>query len=103
MCNMTKGLWWRLATLLFLSGFAISTCWACSSACCQKCSPVITRAKKEARILPDSFAVAFYKPNYILPYYYTGSPYKSVYNNHTPNNEGLKRDEVKYQFSFKIP
>lgn len=100
---MPKGSWLRLVTLVVLSGMVISTSWGGYAPGCQKCSPVVERARKEAKILPDSFAIPFYKPTYILPYYYTGSPYKSVYDHHTPNNEGLKREEVKYQFSFKVP
>lgn len=66
-------------------------------------SPVEARVKKEESIFPNSFAVAYYKPTYILPYYYTGSPYYSVYRNNTPENERLKNSEIKYQLSFKVP
>lgn len=38
-----------------------------------------------------------------MPYYYTGSPYNSVYQGQTPDNEKLNREEIKYQFSFKVP
>jgi phospholipase A1 len=65
--------------------------------------PVEARVKKEEKILPDSFAIAFYKPTYAIPYYYTGSPYNSVYQGNTPNNEKLNRGEVKYQLSLKVP
>jgi len=66
-------------------------------------SPVEERVKKEDNIVPNSFAIAFYKPTYVLPYYYTGSPYYSVYANNTPQNERLKNSEIKYQLSFKVP
>lgn len=65
--------------------------------------PVAERTKKEEKVVPNSFAIAFYKPTYILPVYYTGSPYNSVYLNNTPNNESLKHNEMKYQFSVKVP
>lgn len=61
------------------------------------------RAQKEKKILPNFFAIAFYKPTYVLPYYYTSRPYNSVYKNSTPNNEGIRRSEIKYQLSFKVP
>lgn len=61
------------------------------------------RAKRENNILPNSFAIAFYKPTYILPYYYTGSPFYSVYRRNTPGNEKLSHSELKYQLSFKVP
>lgn len=66
-------------------------------------SPVKDRTKKEEKIPPNYFAITFYKPTYILPYYYTGSPDNAVYQNNTPNNEQLKNAEFKYQLSFKVP
>jgi phospholipase A1 len=38
-----------------------------------------------------------------ITYYYTGSPYNRIYQNQTPNNEKLNREEIKYQLSFKVP
>ena len=64
--------------------------------------PVEARVKKEEKI-PNYYGIAFYKPTYALPYYYTGSPYNAVYQGNTPNNEQLKHAEVSYQFSFKVP
>lgn len=69
----------------------------------QEDGPVEERFKKERRIPPDFFAIVFYKPTYILPYYYTGSPYNKVYLNNTPSNEKIKREELKFQLSFKVP
>lgn len=65
--------------------------------------PVEERALKEKKIPPNFFAITFYKPTYVLPYYYTGSPYNSIYRNNTPNNEGIDRTEMQYQLSFKVP
>jgi len=61
------------------------------------------RAKKENEIPPNFFAVTFYKPTYVLPYYYTRSPYDSIYKNNTPNNEEIMRADIKFQLSFKVP
>lgn len=65
--------------------------------------PVEERAKKEKKIPPDYFAIAFYKPNYILPFYYTGSPYNSVYQNSSFSNRRIKNAELKFQLSLKMP
>jgi len=65
--------------------------------------PVKERERKEKQIPPNHFAISLYKPTYILPYYYTGSPANAIYENNTPNNESLKHSEVKYQLSFKVP
>lgn len=64
---------------------------------------VIIEKQHEDDILPNNFAVSLYKPNYILPFYFTGSPYNSIYVNETPNDESLKQTELKFQLSFKIP
>lgn len=61
------------------------------------------RAKNENTLLPDYTFISFYKPNYVLPYYYTGSPYKSVYVGTTPYNEQIQHSEIKFQLSFKVP
>lgn len=65
--------------------------------------PVEARASIENNLQPNHFAITFYKPTYILPYYYTGSPYESIYVNNTPDNEQIQRYEVKFQLSFKVP
>src|SRR5579862_7988576 len=65
--------------------------------------PVEEREKREEKIPPNYFAITFYKPTYLLPFYYTGSPYNSVYQNNTPNNEQLNHGEAKFQISFKVP
>ncbi|MCF6776251.1 phospholipase A [Thiotrichales bacterium 19X7-9] len=47
--------------------------------------------------------INLYKPNYILPYYYTFSPYQSVYQGQTPDDQELKSAEWKFQFSLNVP
>jgi len=69
----------------------------------EESSAVEERATKEQLAPPNFFTIGFYKPNYVMPYYYTGSPYNRIYENQTPNNEKLTRDEIKYQLSFKVP
>ncbi len=66
-------------------------------------NPIVQQTINEEKIPPNYFAIAFYKPTYILPYYFTGSPDNVVYRNNTPNDESLKHSEVKYQFSVKVP
>lgn len=65
--------------------------------------PVDQRSHEEDKVTPNAFAIVFYKPTYILPFYYTKSPYYAVYQNNTPNNEKLMHTEMKYQLSFKVP
>lgn len=69
----------------------------------QKQNLVEERTLKENEISPNSFSIAFYKPTYVLPFYYTGSPYNKIYQNNTPQDEKLKNVEMKYQLSFKVP
>lgn len=61
------------------------------------------RTQKEDAVLNNPFAISFYQPTYIMPYYYTGSPYTTVYQGNLPDNQSLMHDEVKFQFSFKYP
>jgi phospholipase A1 len=65
--------------------------------------PVEERVRGEESIPANYYGIAFYKPTYILPYYYTGSPDNRAYHGFTPNNERLKHAEIKYQVSFKAP
>lgn len=47
--------------------------------------------------------VSLYRINYLLPYYYTESPYNAVYKNNTPDNQDLMQTEFKSQFSIEVP
>lgn len=64
---------------------------------------VLKRIDKENKISPRSFAIAFHRPTYVLPFYYTRSPDNGVYAGETPEHEKLKRAELKFQLSFKVP
>ncbi|MDF2690673.1 MAG: phospholipase [Gammaproteobacteria bacterium] len=66
-------------------------------------SAVEQRATDENAINNNPYAISAYQPSYILPFYYTQTPDNQVYAGNTPNNQALSRDEVKYQFSFKVP
>lgn len=61
------------------------------------------RVKKENIVEDNPFAITFYKQNYVLPYYYTGSPYNRIYVNQIPAGERIKNAEVKFQLSLKVP
>lgn len=61
------------------------------------------RAYDESAIDNNPYAISLYQPTYIIPYYHTVSPDYAIYNNNTPNDQTLSRDEIKYQFSFKVP
>lgn len=66
-------------------------------------SPVEKRAERESVLPPNYFAITFYKPNYVMPFYFTGSPDTKVYRYSAPNHEQIKNIEVKYQLSLKVP
>jgi len=57
--------------------------------------------QKQAALHPS--IVSLYRPNYIMPFYHTGSPYQSVYVGNTPNNQKIQKDELKAQLSFLVP
>lgn len=82
---------------------ARATATATAKPAVQNGNPVQERIRKENKAEANPYTVVFYKPTYILPYYYTFSPYNSVYQGNTPDDESLKSDEIKYQISFKVP
>lgn len=47
--------------------------------------------------------INLYKPTYVLPFYQTNPPYNEIYIGATPNNQRVKREELKAYFSFLIP
>ncbi len=66
-------------------------------------SALETRIKKEETYSLNPFGIMFYEPTYILPFYYTSSPYGAVYRGQTPNNQQISPDEFKAQLSIKVP
>jgi phospholipase A1/A2 len=47
--------------------------------------------------------ISLYRPNYVLPFYHTGSPYQFIYQGETPNNQKIMSNEFKAQISFAVP
>lgn len=47
-------------------------------------------------------ALYAYRPNYVLPAYFTGSPDFQSYRGHTSANQPLRNHEFKYQISFQV-
>jgi phospholipase A1 len=66
-------------------------------------SAVQQRMIDEEAISNNPYAISVYQPNYLIPYYHTTMPDSTVYADSTPNDQAISRDEVKYQFSFKVP
>lgn len=65
---------------------------------------VIEEQEKEQRhAMKSASLINLYRPNYILPFYYTGTPYQDIYFGQTPNNQKIRREEFKAQLSFIIP
>lgn len=52
---------------------------------------------------PRPFSISLYKPNYLIPYYHVSSPDQAVYAGHTPENQTIAQDEVKFQLSLEVP
>src|SRR6185312_1903518 len=61
------------------------------------------RLAKTRKANDNPFAIAFYRPTYVMPFYYTGSPYSSIYRGHTPSNQNIMHSELKAQLSFVVP
>ena len=61
------------------------------------------RADDEAMQDTNPFVLSLYQPNYLLPAYYTFSPYHKIYQDNTPDAQKIQHVDVKFQFSIKIP
>lgn len=59
--------------------------------------------EQQKKVYQYKNVVSLFKPNYILPFYYTHNPYDSIYAGHTPDNQTLKKDEFKGQISLFLP
>jgi phospholipase A1 len=68
-----------------------------------KNSVLETRIKKERLATNNPLSIILYQPTYILPYYYTASPYTRIYQGQTPNNQNIMRNEFKAQLSLRVP
>ncbi len=61
------------------------------------------RLEREEQYANNPLGIILYQPNYILPYYNTGSPYQSVYAGQTPDDQRVMRSEFKTQLSLMMP
>lgn len=57
--------------------------------------------KQQEKASKSPVSVLLYKPNYVLPYYYTGTPFTDSGN--VPANQKVKNQEVKFQLSVMVP
>jgi phospholipase A1/A2 len=61
------------------------------------------RMQQEHQLSENLFGITFYKPTYILPFYYTFKPYAAVYQGNTPDDQKVMKQEFKAQLSIKFP
>jgi len=69
----------------------------------QERADLSARLQEERSLQEEHYGISFYEPTYVLPFYYTGRPYNSVYAGTTPDNQQVHNEEFKAQFSFKFP
>ena len=91
------------AVFIAVAGFFGINCYAGDIASYGRQSVFGQREASEKRIFQNHFAIAFYKPTYVLPFYYTRSPYQQVYVGHTPDEQKIQSQEFKAQFSIQVP
>ena len=68
-----------------------------------KDSALHRKLQKENKIRKNPLSIMLYRPTYILPFYYTVHPDYKVYENNTPNEQRIMREEFKSQLSFSVP
>lgn len=61
------------------------------------------KLKEESRVFENPFAVAFYEPSFILPYYRTGKPFSVLYRDITPGYPEVMHEEFKAKMSILAP
>ncbi len=94
-----------ISVILFLSNvvaFATTTAIPPPPKQTTQTDPVQFRNNQEKKQINNPFAITFYEPTYILPFYYSSS-HSAIYKNNTPNQQTLQRAEVNFQFSLKAP
>lgn len=69
----------------------------------QERADLSARLEEERSLQEEHYGISFYQPTYVLPFYYTGRPYNSVYAGTTPDNQRVHNEEFKAQLSFKFP
>lgn len=63
-------------------------------------SAVQQKLEQQKEVKENSFAIALFRPTYVLPFYYTGSPYQLP---DTPDNQRVMSSELKAQLSLALP
>ena len=77
---------------------------ACANILHHKAPTAIQKRQQEEQAAANNpFSIGLFNPNYILPFYYTKSPYQAIYSGNTPDNQKVMRQELKAQFSIDIP
>jgi phospholipase A1 len=90
-----------------IAALFISLCVLSANAYADETSPqssaLETKLTNQLKTAENTFAIALFKPTYVLPFYYTGSPDYAVYANNTPNGQTTMHSEFKGQFSLLLP
>lgn len=68
-----------------------------------KQSALETKLEKRDEASDNPFGLALFRPNYILPFYYTVSPDYAAYQGVTPNGQHIMHSELKAQISLIVP
>ena len=64
-------------------------------------SSVIEKKLKAAqRVQHTESAITLFEPTYVMPFYYTATPYQRVYQGNTPEDQPIMQEEFKGQMSF---
>jgi len=61
------------------------------------------KMQQQDKVDENPFAISLYHPTYLLPAYYMFTPYRSIYENNTPDQQRLQNIELKFQISFRAP
>ena len=60
------------------------------------------RIASQRRANNNPLSIMLFRPNFVLPFYYTGTPDTAIYNGNTPDEQKIMHQELKAQLSVVI-
>lgn len=69
----------------------------------KKDSPYDDRVDDPKNPWKNPFGIVLFRPNYVMPLYYTDKPYREVYEGATPDDQEISAYDFKFQISFLLP
>jgi phospholipase A1 len=95
----------KMKTFFFLMSFFCFFSVNASAAEAQTTEETVLEKQLQDQLMitENPISIGLFEPTFVLPYYYTASPYNTIYKNNTPENQTVMHNEFKAQFSLLVP